>query len=99
MAHDKYFLRQIQDTQQLLARIFRTVVAILGKRESRAGDGTLIRIADQRQNWVIERRSGNLNPSAFGGIGVRGQNFGEEFALTLQHEFLVVERVVALLAD
>ena len=69
--------------------------AILGQRQARSGNRAHVGIADQRQNRVIERGGRNLDSSVLRGFGVRGQDFGQQFALMGHHEALVVQRVAA----
>ena len=98
-AHPKNFLMQIQSALQLLARVFGMAKTILRQGQARGGNRAHVGIADQRQNRVIERGGRNLDSSVLRRFGVRGQDFGQQFALPRDHEALIVQRVIRALFE
>src|SRR5581483_1111009 len=90
---------QIQPTQQLLPCVFRMSKTILWQWQPRSGNSPLIRIADQRQDRMIERRSRDLDPLFAGRRSMGRKNLGQQFTLPRDHEFLILKRVPMPLFD
>ena len=86
---------QVQTAQQLLPRIFWVAKAILGQGQAWARDRAHVGIADQRQDGVIKRGGRDFDSSVLCCVGMSGQNLGQQFPLPLNHEALVVKRVIA----
>src|SRR6185437_9924617 len=93
------FFVEVKSAQKLLARIFRTAEAIVRHRQSGAGDCSGVGVTDERKNRMVERGRGDLRASALCGGGVRGQYFGEQLALVLNDEVLLVTGEAAALLD
>ena len=90
---------KIERAHQLFARVFGMTKPVLRQRKARRRSRARIGVADQGKNRVIERRRGNLYRTFLGGLGIGGQNLGQQFPFALDHKTLIVERVVALFLD
>ncbi len=70
----KHFFVQIESAQQLLARILGMPVPVLRQRQPRRRYRPDLRVANQRQNRVIEGRGRNLDQPFARRLGVRRQD-------------------------
>ena len=90
---------QIQPTLQLFTRIFCMKKTILGQRQSRRRNGAHVRVTDQRQDGMVERRSRDFDSSLLHRCGMRGQHFSHQCTLSANHECLILEREPTTLFD
>src|SRR5256714_3423724 len=97
--HPKSSLVQVETAQQLLPSIFGMAKPILRQRQTGARDCARSGIAKQRQNWVIKRRRGNLNRALLRRFCMCRQHTREQFSLSRNHKFLIIERVVMPFRD
>src|SRR5450755_2222184 len=73
------------------------IVKAAGQRYARMRDACNVAVAEQRQNWMIERRGGNLDLAARGEILVDRNHLAQDLLLLARHDGLIIERVIALL--
>ena len=97
-ADPEHLLVQIKPALDLLARILGMAKTVLRQGQARRRHGTNVRVAQQGKNRVIEGRRRNLDRTLLGSRGVCGENVAEQFPLTADHEALIVEGIVVLLA-
>ena len=95
----KDLLVKIEAALELFPRILRMTKTVLRKRQSGTGNGPHVRIADQGQNGVVERRSGDFNSTMFCRVRMCRKHLGQQLAFALDRETLVFQRVVAAFLD
>src|SRR5579872_5504536 len=90
---------QLQATPKLFARIFGMAKTVLGQSQSRRRHGAHVRIADERQDWMIKGRSGYFDSALLRGRGMCGQHLAQQFTLASDHEGLILQRESLTLFD
>src|SRR5690348_3491783 len=89
---------KIEAAHDLLSGVFRTMESVLRQRQARRRNSTSVRVNNKREDWMVIRRSGQLDDALAGGFGVRGQDFGNLFTLALYDKALIFEGVVPAFA-